>query len=261
MLWNIPNGTLTMILAGTAVVVTGGAVRIGRHIARELAREGARICLHYGHSSTAADEALSELRELGAEATSVGADLSRPVEAARIVFAHARETLGEIRVLINNAAIFEPGTLASTDEENFDRHIAINLKAPFYLTREFAKQLRPDSHGAVINIVDWRGLRPIPGHAAYTLSKAALAAQTKLLAQELGPRIRVNGIAPGAILPAPGSSLQAFADRAKWNPLHRTGTPDDVARAVNYLLTSEFVTGEILHVTGGEELGTKPSSF
>jgi NAD(P)-dependent dehydrogenase (short-subunit alcohol dehydrogenase family) len=244
-----------MILAGTAVIVTGGAVRIGRHLARSLAREGARICLHYGHSREAASEALAELRGFGAEATSIEADLSRPVEASRIIMNHACQALGEIGVLINNAAIFEPGTLANTDEANFDRHMAINLKSPFYLTREFANQLGADRHGVVINIVDWRGLRPIPGHAAYTLSKAALAAQTQLLAQELGPRIRVNGIAPGAILPAPGSSPEAFSARGAWNPLRRTGTPDDIFEAVRYLIASEFVTGEILHVTGGEELG------
>jgi NAD(P)-dependent dehydrogenase (short-subunit alcohol dehydrogenase family) len=244
-----------MILAGAAAIVTGGGVRIGREIGRRLARAGVHVCVHYGSSERAAREAADEFRALGVRATCVAADLAEPAAAARGIFEHARRELGEIRILVNSAAIFEPGSLSHTTEDAWDRHLDINLKAPFFLMQAFARQLGEHSPGAAVNIVDWRGERPIPGHAAYTVSKSGLIALTKLLAQELGPRIRVNGVAPGAILPGPGQTPEQFARRADFNPLRRTGGPGDVAEAVHYLLASSFVTGEILHVTGGEELG------
>ncbi|WP_437229509.1 SDR family oxidoreductase [Planctomicrobium sp. SH661] len=244
-----------MILAGASAIVTGGAVRIGREIGRQLAGQGANVCVHYGSSSSEANDAVEEYRRLGVRSCAVQGDLRHPVAAARDVFAQAGASLGIVRILINSAAIFEQGSLLTTDEENWERHLSINLKAPFYMIQEFARQLPENETGAVVNIVDWRGERPIPGHAAYTIAKAGLIAQTQLLAQELGPRIRVNAIAPGAILPAPGDSTAMFEARGRRNPLQRTGAPSDIARGVLYLLSSDFVTGEILHITGGEELG------
>lgn len=243
-----------MILAGASAIVTGGAVRIGREIGRQLALQGVNIGVHYGSSDTAAREAVAEFQSLGVRACAIQADLRFPVQVAESMLKQAGSQLGDIQVLINSAAIFDIGTLQGTDEENWDRHLAINLKAPFFLTREFSKLLPPHLPGAVVNIVDWRGEHPIPGHAAYTIAKAGLIAQTKLLAQELGPRIRVNAIAPGAILPPPGETTAAFQQRADRNPLQKTGTPADIAKGVLYLLTATFVTGEILHITGGEDL-------
>lgn len=242
-----------MILAGATAVVTGGAVRIGREIGCHLAKAGVNVCVHCNSSVSDAAEAVEEFQAIGVRATSVSADLSSPLSAAKEIFDHANQVLGTVSILINSAAIFEAGSLASTGENDWDRHLNINLKAPFFLTQSFADQLG-DQDGHIINIVDWRGEKPVAGHAAYTISKAGLVAQTKLLAQELGPRIRVNGIAPGAILPAPGESQEAFQSRAKLNPLQRTGSAVDVAGAAIYLLKSEFVTGEILNVTGGQQL-------
>jgi pteridine reductase len=237
----------------TTAIVTGGAVRIGRAIARRLARAGMNVAVHYGHSRQAAEETVAELERLGVRAVAIQADLRQPVAAADTILQQAA-ALGPVRVLVNNAAIFEPGRLLDTDEDHWDRHLAINLKAPFFLTREFVRHLGPEQEGAVVNIADWRGTRPVPGHAAYTQSKAALVAQTQLLARELGPRVRVNGVAPGAILPAPGDSDAEFQARAQANPLHRSGNPDDIADAVLFLIQSPFITGEIIHVTGGEHL-------
>lgn len=242
-----------MNASGTTAVVTGGAVRIGQRIARRLAESEMNVAVHFGRSRQAAEETVRELERLGARAVAIQADLRQPVTAATTILKRAAE-LGPVRVLVNNAAIFETGSLLETDEDHWDRHLAINLKAPFFLTREFVRQLGPEEEGVVVNIVDWRGTRPVPGHAAYTQSKAALVAQTQLLAQELGPRVRVNGVAPGAILPGPGDSDEEFQDRAGANPLHRSGDPDDVADAVLFLIQSPFITGEILHVTGGEQL-------
>lgn len=243
-----------MILAGTTAVVTGGAVRIGRAIGRSLAEQGVNICLHYGHSADAARTAVEEFRALGVQATAVQADLAQPLAAARHVFESAGRELGEVHILVNNAGIFEAGSLLTTDEENWDRHLTINLKAPFFLTQQFVQQLPRAGEGAVVNIVDWRGERPVPGHDAYTIAKTGLVAQTRLLAQELGPRVRVNAVAPGAILPPPGESQDAFSQRAELNLLEKTGFPDDITEAVLYLLRASFVTGEVLHVTGGQQL-------
>lgn len=243
----------SMHLHGTSAIITGGAVRIGREIGRQLANSGVNICVHYGNSESEAKTAVEEFEGFGVKATMVSADLSEPFPAAEKIFQHAKREFGNVSILINSAAIFESGTLQSTDEGNWDRHFDINLKTPFALTQAFAKQLG-DQTGHVINIVDWRGARPVPGQLAYSIAKAGLVAQTKILAQELGPRIRVNGVAPGAILPAPGESATDFAEKSALNPLNTTGGPEDISNAVLYLLTSNFVTGEILCVTGGQQL-------
>lgn len=243
-----------MAFQGRTAVVTGGAVRLGRELAERLAREGVHVCLHYHASAAAAEETLTRLRDYRVRATAIQADFTRPAHAARTVFDHAERELGPVDVLVNSAAIFLPGSLADTTEADWDRHHSVNLKAPILLCQEFARRLPDDARGHIVNIVDWRGVRPVPGHLAYTVSKGGLVAATRLLAQELAPRIQVNAIAPGAILPPPGQP-DAYLERlAQQIPLRRTGRPEDVADALVYLLQSEFVTGAVLPVTGGEEL-------
>lgn len=242
-----------MDLLGQTAVITGGAKRIGREIGRQLASAGVNICVHYGTSEAEAQEAVAEFQNLGVHATMVSADLNKPFEAADKIFRTAINEIGRVSILVNSAAIFESGTLQTTNEENWDRHLNINLKSPFTLTRAFAEQLSAQQ-GHVINIVDWRGTCPVPGHLAYSIAKAGLVAQTKILAQELGPQIRVNGVAPGAILPAPGESRADFDEKSVLNPLKITGGPEDIAEAVLYFLKSKFVTGEILCITGGQQL-------
>lgn len=241
-------------LCGKSAIVTGGAVRLGRALADRLAREGLDVCIQYSSSQAAAADAVPALRAQGVRAAAVQADFTDPVAAARRVVEQAVQELGRVDVLINCAAIFEPGTLAETDEANWDRHLNINLKAPAYLCREFTKALSPGSTGHIVNIVDWRALRPGVGHLAYTVAKSGLVALTSILAQELAPRVQVNAIAPGAILPVPGSSPAEFAAIGRTTPLQRTGHPDDIADALIYLLRSEYVTGEVVHVTGGQHL-------
>ena len=166
-----------------------------------------------------------------------------------------RAEFGGLDVLINNASLFEEGLLLDTTEESWDRQFAVNLQAPFVLSQEFVRGLADNSHGHIINICDWRGETHPPGHDAYTLSKAGLVALTHMLASELAPRIQVNGIHPGAILPPPNAH-EDHDRRAKESiPLNRTGSPEDIVIGVLYLLQSSFVTGEILNITGGEHLG------
>ncbi|MGE3313476.1 MAG: SDR family oxidoreductase [Planctomycetaceae bacterium] len=243
-----------MDLGGKSAIVTGGAVRIGRALSIALAREGVNVCIHYGSSIAAAEKTASEIESCGVRATVIQADLRKSAEAARRVVEHAAEKFGAVDFLINSAAVFEAATLADTTEESYDRHLAINLKAPLFLCREFAAQLSSNRNGHIINIADWRGTHPVPGHLAYTLTKSAIVTLTQILAVELAPGVQVNAIAPGAILPPPGKD-DAYLDRiAAKIPLKRSGSPDDMTAAAVFLLRSEFITGEIMHVTGGEHL-------
>ena len=243
-----------MELKGKVAVVTGGAVRIGRALSLALADAGADVVVHHSGSTTEAEKTVSEISSRGRQAFAVCADFSDPVSAAENVVSGAINRFGRVDVLINSAAIFGSGTLASTSESDWDRHFAINLKAPCFLSRQFSARHAPGTPGCIINIVDWRALRPRPGNLAYTLTKAALVTLTQILAQELAPAIRVNAVAPGAILP-PREAGQEYMERlANKIPLRRTGNVDDVTSAVLYLVRSDFITGEVLCVTGGEHL-------
>lgn len=249
-----PQGKSSVELRGKTAIVTGGAVRVGRALALALAGEGVNLCLHYGSSRESAEKTAAEIRGLGVKAALVQADLSRSAAAAKTIVDAASAQFGHADILLNSAAIFESGSLAETSEDSWERHFAINLKAPVFLCREFASRIAAGHRGHIISIADWRATRPQPGHLAYTLTKSGIVTMTKILAQELAPEIQVNAVAPGAILPPPGKD-DAHLDRiAAQIPLKRPGSPEAIADAVRFLLRSDFVTGEVLHVTGGEEL-------
>ncbi len=243
-----------MELSGKAAIVTGGAVRLGRAFTLALARAGCKVCLHYSRSCASAEETSRAAGALGAQIVAVQADFTRPAEAARTVFQAARDAFGDVDVLVNSAAIFEPDRLIDVTEEHFDRHVNINLKAPFFLCREFALHHVSGRPGHIVNIADWRAERPGTGYLVYTLSKAALVAMTKSLAQELAPDIRVNAIAPGSILPPPGKTEADLAELVGQIPLGRFGSPEHLADVLLFLLNSDFITGAVIHVTGGQEL-------
>ncbi len=243
-----------MELRDRVAIVTGGAVRIGRELCLSLATAGVRVCLHYGSSQEDAEQTAADIRAQGGEVVTVHADLSSPVESASAIFDATLRAFGQVDVLINNASIFHAGTLASTTSDDWRRHQRINLEAPLFLCQQFAIQLQSDQTGAIVNIVDWRAQRPQPGHLSYTLSKAGLVCLTQVLAQELAPQVRVNAIAPGAILPPPDASADHLKQVTKAIPLQRTGSPANIAEAVLFLLKNDFVTGEVLHVTGGQQL-------
>lgn len=243
-----------MELSGCNAVVTGGAVRIGRETALGLAQAGMNVCLHFRRSREAAQATAAEIEGAGVNAVTVHADLNDPARSAEQIISAARAAFGPVDVLINNASLFEPGTLADTTIDDWNQHVTVNLAAPLCLCRQFAAQLEPPRTGAIINIADWRALRPVPGHLAYTVSKAGLVCLTKVLAQELAPRIRVNAVAPGAVLPPPGASPDDLDALKEAVPLQQTGQPADVVRTVLFLLQSDFITGEVIHVTGGQQL-------
>ncbi len=242
-----------MELAGKVALVTGAGVRIGRAIALGLAAEGVRVIVHYHSSSAQAQSVVDEIQALGSEALAVQADLRETARLAPLVEAGLAR-FGHLDILVNSAAIFERGTILSTDQENWARHMDINLKAPFFLCQAFARNLQPGQRGHIVNIADWRAERPGTQYMAYTLAKSALVALTRSLALALGPDVQVNALAPGAILPPPDDADRYFERLAERLPLKRTGSPDEIVAAVLYLLRSDFVTGELLHVTGGEHL-------
>lgn len=235
-------------------LVTGGAIRIGRALVERLLERGLSVAVHFGHSTESAEELLRASASEQTRVRLVQGDLSAGASSAERVFSAAQEALGTIDVLINNAAIFHPDSLESLSAEQFHRHMAINLEAPLFLAQAFAKALPSERRGHIINLADWRAMRPVPGHLAYTISKAGLVAATKMLAAELAPRIQVNAIAPGAILPPAGADADYEQQLVRRNPLQRVGGARAIVHAAEYLLDSDFVTGEVLMVTGGEEL-------
>lgn len=242
-----------MDLRGRVAVVTGGGVRLGRALVLALAGHGVRVVVHHGRSAGPAEQTAAEARSLGTEAITVQGDLS-DAGAARGVIAAARSRLGPVDILVNSAAIFEPGGVAETTPEVWDRHFAINLKAPFLLSQAFAAQRPPDRPGKIVNISDWRGLRPGADHFAYTLTKSALIAMTKSLAVALAPSIQVNCLALGAIL-LPAGADETYRQRLIASiPVRRMGDPDDVARALLFLVEDDFVTGQTVVIDGGRSL-------
>lgn len=240
-------------LAGQTAIVTGGAKRIGKAIALSLAEAGVDVLIHYGNSSDAAEETADLIRDFGVKAATVSADLCEPKNAAETIFSACESAFGRPSILVNSAAIFEAGTVQDSSPENWHRHQAINLEAPFALTQRFAKQVAEDHRGSIVNIIDWRSQVHPAGHLAYTISKTGLLALTRIAAQDLAPLIRVNGIAPGPMLPPPGKDAAYLEPVVEKLPLQRSGDPNDIAEAVLYLCRAEFVTGTLLHVDGGQQ--------
>jgi pteridine reductase len=240
-----------MSLAGKNILITGAGVRLGQHLAVSLAKAGANIMLHYGKSTSAAEETAGVIRSLGCKVWLIKADLS-DLEAASRLPEQAR-AYGPIYSVIHNAAIFEPLKLADVNQENWKRHFDINLGAPFFISQAFFQGLKPDEKGRIITMLDWRALRPGMDHLPYTISKAGLAALTKSLAVSMAPRVIVNGIALGAILPpADGTVLDKII---KPVPMQRWAELDELTQTVLFLLDGpEYITGEIIHLDGGRNL-------
>ena len=233
-----------------AALVTGGAVRLGRAIALDLAAVGYDIVLHYGHSAAAANETAEAIRALGRACHPVQQDLTA-AEALPTLIARAREALPGLSILINSASAYQQAPIATTTVALFDQQLAVNLRAPFFLTQAFAQQV---GQGQVINIIDNKIAFNQFQYAAYLLAKQALADFTRMAAVEFAPGLRVNGVAPGVVLPAVTRSAEYIAWRIAGIPVQRQGKTEDVTHAVRYLLAAPFVTGQILTVDGGESL-------
>lgn len=236
-------------------LVTGAGQRLGKAVSLELARAGRNIVVHYRSSNDEAEAVAAAIQAAGGAAVTVQADLDDPDQRATLV-ARAREAGGPLSALVNCAAIFEHDTVETLSEAALQRHIAINTFTPSLLARNFAQTLRGDERGAVVNFLDFKLANPYPDHFSYTLSKYALAGATELMARAMAPRVRVNAVAPGYTLPAPGQSDEDFQRLHADTPLERGPTPDDIARAVRFLVESEAITGQTIYVDAGRRFRT-----
>ena len=236
-------------LNGKTILITGGARRIGKVFALACARAGADVIIHHGHSPEEAAATQEEISAMGRHAQVVQADLNDPSQVEGLLARINRST--PLHGLVNSAAIFEPLALEESTLEAWQRHLQINLTAPFLLSRAFARQATPGSR--IVNILDWRALRPGADHFPYTISKAALAAMTRSLAVALAPNVTVNGLALGAILPpSDGNSDPAILKNV---PAGRWAQAKEVEQAFLFTLTcTPYITGEIIHLDGGRHL-------
>ncbi len=237
-------------------LITGAGKRLGRATALELARAGWGVVIHYRRSREEAEDVAKAAREAGGKAATVEADLDdKPARHALIT--HATQAAGApLTALVNCAAMFEYDSVDTFSEETLQKHVALNTFTPALLAREFAEALPEDARGCVVNFLDFKLASPYPDHFSYTLSKYALAGATELLARALAPRVRVNAVAPGYVLPAPG---QADADYQRLHadtPLAYGPTPDDIAHAVRFLIENGAVTGQTIYVDAGRRFRT-----
>jgi len=270
-----------MEIRNRIALVTGGAHRVGKSIALALAAEGAHTIITH---LSAADEATRTVRDIeacGVQALSIKADQRDPAQIDAL-FAAIRDRFGRLDILVNNAAVLERRTIFDITPDDWDRTLDTNLRGPFFVAQAAARLMlaahpersaakpalrspRPkgvgseaegskDATGCIINIADSSALHPWPSYIAHTVSKAGLVALTQALAVALAPSIRVNAIAPGAVLKPQNWSDEQWAKLTARIPLQRHGTPEDVAQAVLYLIRSDFVTGQLLVLDGGREL-------
>jgi pteridine reductase len=243
-------------LSGKVVLVTGGAKRVGAAIVRRLHREGASVMLHYRGSEREANALRSELNAARANSVAlVQADLLDLAGLAEIV-RNAVNRFERIDALVNNASAFFPTPVGEMTQATWESLIGANLRAPLFLSQAAAPYLKKTG-GVIVNITDIHAERPLKNYVIYSIAKAGLAGLTRSLARELGPEVRVNGVAPGPIAwPEDGSFDEVARQRVISNTiLRRTGDPDDVARAVYYLIAeAPYVTGQIIAVDGGRSI-------
>jgi pteridine reductase len=242
-------------LEGRVALVTGAARRVGAAIVRRLHAAGANVVLHYRGSQAAAAHLEAELNAARAEsASSLQADLLAD-NACEALVAGVVARFGRLDILVNNASTFYATRLGAIEPRHWDELVGSNLRAPLFLSQAAAPHLKR-SGGAIVNIADIHAERPLKKFAVYSVAKAGLAALTRSLALELAPEVRVNGVAPGAIL-WPESGLFDNPERQRivaTTPLGRVGDPEDVAQAVHFLANAPFVTGQVLAVDGGRSI-------
>jgi len=235
------------------VLVTGAAQRIGREIALHFARQGWRVAVHYGRSAEAARETASACTALGQPAYPLQADLGDERQTRQLVAA-CLSHFGQLDCIVNNASVFEYDNAADFRYDHLARHMASNAAAPIALARTLHASMPESARAAIINLLDQKLYNPNPDYLSYTLSKAALHEATRLLAQALAPRLRVNAVAPGLTLISDTQTPENFEHQHTAMPLGRGAEPADIAAAVHFLATATAITGVTLCVDGGQHL-------
>jgi NAD(P)-dependent dehydrogenase (short-subunit alcohol dehydrogenase family) len=237
-----------------AALVTGAAKRIGGALALALAADGWAVAVHHHRSMAEAESLVEEIVRAGGRAVALQADLANEAETARLV-ARAADALGPLGCLVNNASVFENDTALTVTREAWDRHLETNLRAPFVLMQDFARQLPPKAEGCIVNLLDERVWNLTPYFVSYTVTKAALWTLTQTMAMALAPRIRVNGIGPGPTLPSPRQTAEQFERQCRLMPLERGTSPDEIVAALRFILAARSMTGQMIALDGGQHLG------
>ncbi|MGE0409386.1 MAG: SDR family oxidoreductase [Amphiplicatus sp.] len=240
-----------------AALVTGAGKRLGRAMALALAKAGYDVALHFNSSGREARKLADLLAAEGRRSALLKADLAREDEVAPLI-GEAKRLLGPLRLLVNSASVFEEDDIETMTRESWERHIAVNLRAPLRLAQDFARAAEAGKDALIVNMLDQRVLKPTPQFLSYSTSKAALFALTKTLAQALGPRnIRVNAIGPGPTLRNPRQSEKDWRRQNAATVLGRGAEPGDIAGALLYLIDATAVTGQMIAVDGGQHLAWK----
>jgi NAD(P)-dependent dehydrogenase (short-subunit alcohol dehydrogenase family) len=240
--------------ATRVALVTGAARRIGRGIALCLASRGWQVAVHHNRSADAAAEVVAEIQARGGRALAIAADLADIEQVGQLISRAAEAADAPLTCLVNNASLFLNDDLRNLDAALWDAHMHVNLRAPVFLASCFATQLPDGAEGNVINIIDQRVLKPTPGFFSYSLSKSGLSWVTRTMAQELAPRIRVNGIAPGPVLMSIHQTPEEFADEQHATLLGHGTAPEEIAAAVHFLLETPSITGQMICLDGGQHL-------
>ena len=241
-----------MDLRGRTAIVTGAGHRVGRALAIALGQRGMRVVVHYNSTADGAHETLRQIESAGGRGVTVGADLTNVEEIPRVVDA-AVTHFGGIDVLVNSAAIMVRMPFGETDAAGWDQTIALNLRAPFFLTQAAAPHLR-ERKGVIVNIADLAAFETWPGYIPHGISKSGVVYLTRALAAVLAPEVRVAAIAPGTVLLPDGWTEEDAVRLRKTTPLAREGSPEDVARTMLFILDSDYLTGETIIVDGGRHV-------
>lgn len=237
-----------------AILVTGGAKRVGRAIVEDLVAHGHAIAIHYNSSSREADDVVATLNANGGEAVAVGCDLTNADAVAKLVDDAAKALDRPIEVIVNNASVFEDDSASDFDWEVWDRHFAVHLKAPAMLARKLAEGLPEGGEGLVVNMIDQRVWRLNPRFFSYTLSKSALWTATRTLAQSLAPRVRVNAIGPGPTLANTRQQDEDFAGQVEAILLKRGPDLAEFGATIRWMMEARSLTGQMIALDGGQHL-------
>lgn len=236
-----------------AALVTGGARRIGRVLAATAAEAGFDVAIHVRTADDDAEACASEVRGHGRKAAILACDLRKESTTVALV-GEVEAELGPVTLLVNSASVFEHDAFEGMNRASWDLHMETNLRAPLVLSQAFARRLPADREGLIVNVLDQRVWRPTPEFFSYSLSKAALWDATRMLAQALAPRIRVNGIGPGPTLASVHQDAGAFEAEAQATLLRRAVEPGQIGAALRYLIDAQAVTGQMIAVDSGQHL-------
>ena len=233
------------------VLITGGAARVGKTIAEFLAESGADVAIHYRTSEKSARQMRDDFRDRGVDCEILQADLADFDEMSDLV-ERADDAIGPVNALVNNAAIWRETPFGQVTGDQWSQLFDVNLRAPYFLTQQFARRAADRPGACVVNMVDVFASRPLVDYSAYGMTKAALKYMTEVLSVELAPEIRINGIAPGTVLLNEDHDADIADELDDKIPMGLTGGPDDVAETVAFLLDGpEYITGEVIAVDGG----------